>query len=331
MRVLLTGGTGFIGRPLTARLLARGWSVTALVRRPDGTEARQLAAMGATLAQGDVTDQASMLEPMREAELLVHNAGWYELGVSAAARAQMQRINVEGTRATLGLSVALGVPRVVYTSTLAAFGDTGGAQADESFVRQAPPASFYEASKTMAHAIAEGLARRGAPIITVCPSPVIGPGDHSAWGELQRLWVRGLFPGVGWGRDYVHAYTYVDDIAEGIALAAERGRLGETYLLAGETRTVKETFDVWAQHPGGQRVRLWLPKPAALAMNTPAEFALRALGKTAFISRESVTAICTHLRFSGAKAVRELGWQFRPHAQLWSETLAAERAALRAA
>lgn len=330
MRVFLTGGTGFIGRPLTAQLLARGWDVTVLVRRPDSAEARELAAQGARLARGNVTDAGSMAEAMRGAEIVIHNAGWYEIGVSAAAREQMRQINVEGTRATLGTAVALGVPRVVYTSSVVAYGDTGGALADETFVRRAPYASYYEQTKTEAHAIALGLAARGAPIITVCPSQVIGPGDHSAWGELQRLWVRGIFPGIAWGRDYIHANTYVDDIAAGIALAAERGRVGETYLLAGESLTVGEVFALWQRSPGGVAPFVWLPAPAARLVNTPAELLLRAMGKTAFISREAVSAISVNFRFSGAKAVRELGWSFRPQAQLWAETLAAERAALTA-
>jgi dihydroflavonol-4-reductase len=329
MRVFLTGGTGFIGRPLTARLRARAWEVTALVRRPESDEARELAALGVSLARGNVTDHASMAEPMRGADIVIHNAGWYEIGLSASAREQMRQINVEGTRATLGLAVALGVPRIVYTSTLAAFGDTGGMLADETFVRRAPYASYYEQSKSEAHDIAMQLAARGAPIITACPSQVIGPGDHSAWGELQRLWVRNLFPGVAWGRDYRHVHTYVDDIAEGIALAAERGRTGETYLLAGESLTVGEIFELWQRSPGGLAPRIWLPAKVAATVNTPAEWLLRALGKSAFISRESVTALCVHLHFSGVKAVRELGWRFRPQAQLWAETLAAERAALR--
>jgi dihydroflavonol-4-reductase len=330
MHVLLTGATGFIGRLLTARLLARGWAVTALVRRPEGAEAQTLAAMGADLARGDVTDQASMIEPIRSATMVVHNAGWYEIGVSDAAREQMRRINVDGTHNTLGMAVALGVPRIVYTSSVVAFGDTGGELADERFVRRAPPATYYEQTKAEAHAIATGLAARGAPIITVCPSQVIGPGDHSAWGEFQRLWVRGLFPGVAWGAGFYHANTHVDDIAEGIALACERGRPGETYLLAGEILTVREVFTIWGRHPGGLKPFLWLPAPAARLMSAPSEPVLRALGKTAFISRESVSGICTHLRYSGARAVRELGWSYRPQARAWAETLAAELAAVKA-
>ncbi|GAB4432895.1 MAG: NAD-dependent epimerase/dehydratase family protein [Chloroflexi bacterium OHK40] len=328
MKLLLTGGTGFIGRRLTERLLARGWHVTALVRRPESAEARGLAALGATLAVGSVTERDSMLAAMRDVHMVVHNAGWYELGLTAEAREQMRQINVEGTRNTLGLAVALAVPRIVYTSSVVAFGDTGGVLADERFVRRAPPASYYERTKAEAHAIATGLAERGAPIITVCPSQVIGPGDHSAWGELQRLYVRGLFPGVAWGADYYHAHTHVDDVAEGIALACERGRPGETYILAGENRTVREIMAIWARHPGGQRVRLWLPAPAARLMAAPTEVLLRAIGQTAFISREAVTALCTHLRFSGAKAEQELGARFRGQEQLWAETLAAERAAI---
>jgi dihydroflavonol-4-reductase len=331
VEVFLTGGTGFIGRRLARRLLDRGWSVTALVRRPASAEARELTALGARLVQGDVTDPASMREPMRGADIVVHNAAWYETGLTEAAREQMWAINVGGTRDTLGLAVALGVPRIVYTSTVLAFGDTGGALADESFRRRSRPATLYEESKTEAHQLAMALLARGAPLIIVCPSSVVGPGDHSLWGHLQRLWVRGLLPPVAWGRDCYQTITHVDDIAEGIALAAERGRAGEIYHLAGEARTIREIVATWAQHPGGQRVRLWMPRPLAQALARPMGALLRAIGQYPFFSSENVAAGYTHMRYSGAKAERELGARFRGQDQVWAETLAAERAALRRA
>ena len=77
MKVFLTGGTGFIGQPLTKSLLARGWNVVVLVRRPDSPLARALNQMGAQCVAGDVTDRESMRAGMTGADILVHNAGWY--------------------------------------------------------------------------------------------------------------------------------------------------------------------------------------------------------------------------------------------------------------
>jgi nucleoside-diphosphate-sugar epimerase len=78
MKIFLTGGTGFIGRPLTHSLISRGWHVVALVRQPNSPQARAIAKMGATCVPGDVTDRDSMRANMTAADLVIHNAGWYE-------------------------------------------------------------------------------------------------------------------------------------------------------------------------------------------------------------------------------------------------------------
>ncbi|HLE30263.1 MAG TPA: NmrA family NAD(P)-binding protein [Anaerolineales bacterium] len=85
MKVFLTGSTGFIGQPLTRSLIARGWNVVALVRRPDSPQARALIKIGAQCAAGDVTDRESMRAGMTGADIVIHNAAWYELGVHLLA------------------------------------------------------------------------------------------------------------------------------------------------------------------------------------------------------------------------------------------------------
>ena len=99
MHVFLTGGTGFIGIPLVGALRQRGWSVTALVRDQQSRAAQSLVQLGATLAPGDITDRESMRAPMTGADLVIHNAAWYEVGIGGGgADRRMQTINVEGTR-----------------------------------------------------------------------------------------------------------------------------------------------------------------------------------------------------------------------------------------
>src|SRR5919201_1365119 len=135
MKVFLTGGTGFIGQPLTKSLLARGWNVVALVRKPDSPPARALTRMGAQCIAGDVTDRESMRAGMTGADIVVHNAGWYEVGVHKSARALMHTINVTGTENVLSLAQELGIPRTVYVSSGAYYGDTGLQARDETFQR----------------------------------------------------------------------------------------------------------------------------------------------------------------------------------------------------
>lgn len=96
MKVFLTGGTGFLGQPLTRTLIQRGWEVTALVRRPDSAEAKTIQVIGAQLVLGDITDCESMREAMRGADVVIHCAGWYEFGITRQAQDTMRAVNVQG-------------------------------------------------------------------------------------------------------------------------------------------------------------------------------------------------------------------------------------------
>ena len=128
MKYFVTGATGFIGGHLVPKLIARRHSVVCLVRNPARGEA--LARLGATLVTGDVTDRESMRAPMQGVDGVFHVAAWYAAG--RIDRAKMQAANVDGTRNTLELAIELGVPKIVYTSTVGVFGNTHGQVVDET-------------------------------------------------------------------------------------------------------------------------------------------------------------------------------------------------------
>ncbi|MGL4651421.1 MAG: NAD-dependent epimerase/dehydratase family protein, partial [Caldilineaceae bacterium] len=325
MRVFVTGATGFIGQKLVDSLLRRGWLITALVRNAASAEAKALAAKGVTLAPGDITNPDSMRGPMAGADIVIHNAAWYEVGVGGReAEARMQEINVTGTRNTLSLAHELGVPRIVHVSSIVAVGDSRGAEWDESNQRVEPASTTYERTKTEAHAIALDLISQGAPILIGMPGSVFGPGDHANLGILQRMYVRGtaLPTTIGHGgRSNVH----VDDCAECIALIAEKGRIGESYIICTGYLTYAETYAIWAETPGGMRP--WFTLPAWMAVPTGwlFESGQRLFGLPNLLSAEAARAAEAQMNFSGAKARRELGWQPGNLREQWHSTLAEER------
>jgi dihydroflavonol-4-reductase len=245
MKIFLTGGTGFIGQPLTKALLERGWKVVALVRKSDSPQAQALVKLGAQLAIGDVTKRESMRTAMNGVDVVVHNAGHYEFGLDNAGKQRMRAINVTGTDHVLGLAHELNVSRVVYVSTVQALGETGQQLRDESFKRQTPCRTIYEQTKTDAHIIATEYKQKGLPIIIVCPNGVVGANDHSGWGYFLRLYINRSMPPMSWSPNALQNCAYVDDVAEGIALAVEKGRIGEIYLLSGECCTIREHLDYW--------------------------------------------------------------------------------------
>jgi dihydroflavonol-4-reductase len=324
MRVFLTGGTGFIGQPLTKALLARGWEVTALVRNPDSLQAHALTKMGAQCVPGNVTNLESMRAGMMGADIVIHNAAWYEVGISKRSQKLMHAINVTGTDNVLSLALELGIPRTVYVSSTVYYGDTGPEARDESYCRQQPYRFYYEQTKAEAHEIAQKYQQRGLPLIIICPAHVVGPNDHSIYGYFLRMYLNRLMTPFAWGSGTVHSPAHVNDIGEGIALAAEKGRVDETYLLAGEPTSIREAMEIWMTKPGGFKVRFYIPFWLATLLFAPMGPLLRMFDLPAFISYETVSATKVSLSFSSAKAQRELGWTYRPAREMWSEIIEQE-------
>lgn len=329
MKVFLTGGTGFIGQELVKTMRTRGWDITALVRKPDASNAKVLEKLGAVLVQGDVTNRESMRSGMTGADVVIHNAGVYEIGVDASAATQMRTINVQGTENTLGLALELDIPRTLYVSTVWAFGDSGSQSRDETFIRNTKTTTVYEQTKFEAHNIAISYCERGLPLIIVCPNGVIGANDHSIFGYLVRLYLNNLLPPMAWSPDVMLTLVDVQDLTEGMALAVEKGQIGETYLLTGEAHNRTDMFVHWAGFPGGAKSRAYLPPRLMSLMFTALEPVERAVGLPAIFSRESVSVGSSNLNFSSAKAQQELGWTYRSAKEMWANTLRAEQELLK--
>ena len=325
MRVLITGGTGFIGQQLSHGASQRGWQTTVVTRSPDSAAAQNLASKGVSLVKGDVTDRRSLREAMESCspDVFFHLAGWYELGITRREHRGMWAVNVEGLENTLTLAAEHGIPKTIYTSTTTALGDTGGETVDESFTRRSPPLSYYERTKYEAHAQALRHQASGEPLVIACPAQVMGPGDHSPFGYYSRLFLHGLLP-LGWAPEGTFTFGHVKDVAEGLLLAGERGQPGETYFLAGHPMTNHEMMQVWSQITGRRPPSIWLPRSLALTQAVLTAPLLRVLGYPAFISPEVVKSSFVSFRYRSDKAMDQLGVIFRSAEQAWEETLLEE-------
>ncbi|HJS19292.1 MAG TPA: NAD-dependent epimerase/dehydratase family protein [Anaerolineales bacterium] len=324
MRVFLTGGTGFIGKPLTGQLLKRGWQVTALVRNPDSPQARSISQMGAALTKGDITDKESMRSGMIGTDIAINNAGWYEMGVSGNAIKRMFEINVQGADNFLSLAKELNIPRVIHVSSIVYWGNTGKTVRDETWVREIPPVTEYEKSKSQAHDLALNYQKSGLPLIIACPGQVLGANDHSPYGYFLRLYLNGLSPGITWAPEEFISGIALDDLVEGIALCAEKGRIGQTYVLSGEPHTRREFLSIWSSRPGGIRPLFSTPLWLTRLMFATLEPLQRVMGMPAFISRETAASGAIDYYFTSQKAQQELGWIYRPAKQTWEEVIDAE-------
>ncbi len=318
MKYLVTGATGFIGSHLVPKLIAQGHAVTCLVRNP--AKAGTLRQLGAVLVQGDVTDKASMIEPMRGSDGVFHLAGMYELGREYHDR--MAAVNVDGARLTFEAALAAGVPKIVHTSTVGVFGNTHGKIVDETYrIEKNELSSEYERTKWAAHyEVALPMIQGGAPIVITQPGAVTGPGDTSPLAQIIDTYLRGLplMLGAKSGVTWAH----VNDVADGHILAMEKGRVGESYILAGPALTYREAMQLFEKITGIPAPKIWLPGWAAGAMSGTIDFLERTFNAKLMYSSESLSTLNDYTFYGTAdKAKHELGWQPRPVEQVFKEVL----------
>ncbi len=324
MRYLVTGATGFIGGRVARLLVRNGHSVRALVRDPE--KAADLARLGMTLYRGDITDAKTLRDPMRGVDGLFHVAGWYEVGTRDAAAGA--RINVEGTRNVLQAMGDVGVPKGMYTSTIAVFSDTGGRVVDEGYRHDGPWLSAYDRTKWIAHFdVAEPMMRRGLPLVIVQPGMTYGPGDTSALRDTLIQYLRRRLPMAP--QRTAMCWAHVDDTAEAHLLAMERGRPGESYIIGGPPHTLIGLFAL-AEEITGIPAPRWHPSPEVVrAFARLAGLAERIVRLPPSMTEEGLRVVAgvTYLG-SNEKARRELGYDPRPLREGLRETLLHEMALL---
>jgi nucleoside-diphosphate-sugar epimerase len=264
MRAFVTGGTGFIGARMVAKLRERRHVVAALVRNPD--KATELQRDGVQLIEGDLTDVDAIRRGVEGSDAVFHGAAIYKVGIPKSQHEEMFETNVRGTERVLDAAIQAGVPKIVYVSTINVFGNTGGKVVDEHYERPRNGfLSYYDRTKYDAHQVALDRIDRGAPIVIVQPGGVYGPNDHSEVGNMIDQFRSGKLPAVPFpdtGLNMVH----VDDVAEGCILAYEQGEPGESYVLGGEITTMRGILEKVAQIDGKKPPKRNLPTGLLKAM-----------------------------------------------------------------
>ena len=318
MKCFVTGGSGFIGANLVHELNARGHTVKCLLR--PGADTRGLQGADYEAVPGDVTDPAALAAGLRGCDWAFHVAASYHLWLKDYA--PMYAANVDGTRNVLTAAHQAGCSRIVYTSTVGCIGlpkEVNGQvePTDEATpVAETQMSNHYKLSKWKAEVVARELAAQGLPIIIVNPSAPIGPRDvkPTPTGKvivdfLNRQMPAYLDTGLNW--------AHVRDVAIGHILAAEKGRLGERYILGSATGnwTMKEAFAVLAEISGIPAPKFQVPYTVALMAAHVDETLAKLTGKPPKAPLAGVRMAKYKMFFNPAKAIRELGLPQTPPRQ----------------
>lgn len=313
MGVLVTGGTGFVGSRVVRKLTARGEAVRCLARQ--SSSPRNLEGLPVEVVRGDLQDAESLLAAVRGCETVYHIAADYRLW--SRDPQELYRNNVDGTRNLLDAAEREGCRRIVYCSTVGALGipKDGSPGTEETSVTLSDMVGHYKRSKFLAEQEALRAAERGVPVVIVNPSTPVGPNDikPTETGRLITRFLNDEMPGfVDTGLNLVD----VDDVAEGHLLAAEKGRVGEKYILGHRDMTLREILECLAALTGKPPPRAKIPYGVALTAAHVNEFFLGTLlGREPSIPVEGVRMARKKMFFSPAKAVRELGLPQTPVAE----------------
>lgn len=324
MKCFVTGASGFIGANLVRQLRSQDHRVTVLLR--PGSDLRGIAGVDYERFEGDVSHRAPLEKAMRGCHWCFHVAASYHLWLGDYR--PMYAANVEGTRNVLEAAGAAGCRRIVYTSTVGCIGlpreiDGKLTPTDEATpVSAAQMSNHYKRSKWQAEQVARDLAAAGLPVVIVNPTAPIGPFDAkpTPTGKIIVDFINRKMPAyLDTGLNWVH----VRDVAAGEILAAEKGRVGERYILgnADGNWTMQKTFEVLEELTGVPRPKFRVPYAVALLAAYGDEAVSAITGKPPKAPLAGVRMARYKMFFNPAKAISELGLPQTPLRQSFAESV----------
>ena len=305
MSTLVTGAAGFLGSHVTRQLVARGEEVRVLIRASSSN--RAISDLPLEYVTGDLRDPASLERAMKGVQRVFHVAADYRLW---AKRSQdIYDSNVGGTKNLLAAAKAAGVAQLIYTSTVATIAvDRLELPNEFTDSKLEEMIGHYKRSKWMAEQEALKAAKEGLPVVVAMPTTPVGPWDWkpTPTGKIILDFLNGKMPGyVETGLNFVG----VEECAAGHLLVAERGKVGERYLLGAENLTLKEMLDTLAKITSLPAPGMKIPHGVALGVAYVESTLSRLVGREPQIPVEGVKIAQHRMFVDCSRAQKELGFQ----------------------
>jgi farnesol dehydrogenase len=318
VKVLITGGTGFLGKRVAHALAGRGHELRLLTR--PGSRLTGLPE-GIETVRGDVTDGDSLKRAAEGCQALLHMAALVKMWVPD--RAVFDAVNVGGLENALAAAEAVGA-RLVYTSSFIAVGPTGSEPVAEDHLHAGDRyRNDYERTKALADGVARRAMADGRELVCLYPGVVYGPGEMTDGNLVAKMiadHVKGKLPGIVGPGDRLWSYAFVGDVAEGHAAALEKGRAGERYFLGGPNHSHRELFALLTELAGSPPPR-HIPYPAATAVGFAMWLWAELTGHPPELTHREVGVFREHWAYSSEKARAELGYEPTPLREGLRQTL----------
>jgi dihydroflavonol-4-reductase len=316
-RILVTGGSGFIGKHLVSALIARGGQVSVLDLQPPPSALPQVQYVRGSVLDRDLVDRA--MDGVHE---VYHLAGLP--GMWLPRKTDFHTVNYGGTEIVIGMARKRGIKRVLHCSTesiLFRASPSMAAPADDAFLPDDMPGP-YTRSKLLADRFAMQAAASGYPVVIGCPTMPVGPHDHNVTPPVAML-RHFLGKRLQLYLDFVVNLVDVRDAAEGLILAMERGQAGHRYILGGESMPLRQVLELMAVISGRRARRIQVTGRVAEISAAMLEFiADHVTRRPPSGTAEGVRIALRAKDLSIEKAQRELGYAPGPVEPVLRETIA---------
>ena len=304
-KILVTGGTGFVGAYIIRELIQKGYTVRA-IRRDTHKSPFYISSDILNKVEwvpGDILDIVSLEEAMKNIDAVVHAAA--KVSFKKSDRAEMFRTNIEGTANVVNLALEAGIGKLVHISSVAALGRTknGDTVTEEKKWEESATNTFYALSKYHAEMEVWRGMGEGLNVTVVNPSTILGYGD---WNESSSAIFKNVFNEFPWYTTGINGFVDVADVARATVLLLEADIRGERFILNGDNWTFQQLFNEIAT--GFQKrlpYRRATPFLAALAWRLEKIKSLFT-GKPGLLSRESARISQTKTYFNTAKIKKTL-------------------------
>jgi len=308
MKVLVTGGTGFLGRAVVRAVARHGHTVVVFARtapavRPEGA---------ADVVAGDVRDAAALRRAATGCDAICHTAAL--VSIWRRRSRDFDDVNVGGLRNVVDAAAALGIHRILYTSSFLALPPAGRSTPIE--------ANDYQRTKVAADRAADTAVSNGAPIVRVYPGVIYGPGLRTEGNLVGRMiddHLKRKLPGLI-GPEHQWSYSFVDDVADGHCAALERGTIGGRYFLGGENATQQRLFTI-VERLTGRKVPPRIPYSIAMALGGLEELRVRMFGGLPLVTRGAVEIFRYDWTLDSTAATQSLDYRITPLADGIRRTL----------
>jgi farnesol dehydrogenase len=297
VKVLVTGGTGYLGGAIVRALARRGHDPTAFARH-----ASAASNLPGARINGDVRDRSDVLKAARGVDAICHTAAL--VSIWQPDPSDFDRVNVGGLENVVDVAATLGTGRFVYTSSFVALPPAGRARPLE--------ANAYQRSKVRAREVARAAASKGVPLVSLVPGVVYGPGAETEGNLVARLvrdHLAGRLPGIV-GADRLWSFSFIEDVADAHVSALERGQAGEEYVVGGENLPQMRLFELVRQHTGRPLPRR-IPGLLAQVLGRMEEFSARP-GRPPRVTRGTVKILRCDWPLDSARSIQKLSYRITP-------------------